>query len=229
MKKIVSLTLMAVLCVSLLVGCGKTVSLDKTELTFTSAGETASLTVEGKGEMVWTSSDEAVATVDANGTVTAVAPGTATITVSAGELSADCTVKCDWQVQVDLAEFYNSLFPDPDNAPAVMDLAEQAEMLDGFYAGLSAIETKQCHVYMPMITAVPFEIALVEVANSADVEAVKAILQSRIDTEVANHFNYPSVTENWTNNSKIVVNGNYIMMIAYSECDAFVDAFNALF
>ena len=42
--------------------------------------------------VTWTSNDESVATVDKNGVVTAVAPGTATITATAEGVSATCTV-----------------------------------------------------------------------------------------------------------------------------------------
>lgn len=42
---------------------------------------------------IWSSSDETVATVSADGTVRAVGPGTATITVTGGELSAQCDVR----------------------------------------------------------------------------------------------------------------------------------------
>lgn len=229
MKKLTALALAVVLAFSL-VACGKSVELDKTELTFTAAGETAQLTAKTKGELTWTSSDEAVATVDQNGLVTAVAPGAATITAAIDEkTTATCTVKCDWEVVIDLAEFYSSLFSDPDNTPAVMDLAADPEMLEAFYPGLADIETAQCMVFMPMITAVPFEIALIQVNDKADIEAVKAILQARIDNEVSNHFNYPAVVENWELNSRIVENGNYIMMVAYEGCEEFVEAFNALF
>ncbi len=42
--------------------------------------------------VTWTSSDEAVATVDATGKVTAVAPGEATVTAACGEAKATCAV-----------------------------------------------------------------------------------------------------------------------------------------
>ncbi len=43
-------------------------------------------------EIAWASDNENVATVDAEGTVTAIAAGTATITATCGELSAECAV-----------------------------------------------------------------------------------------------------------------------------------------
>ena len=110
-----------------------------------------------------------------------------------------------------------------------MNLCEMVEMLDGFYPGLSGLETKQMMVYQPMMNAVVCEIVLVEVVNAADVETVKSICQERIDTQVNGGAWYPESIEGWKNNSRIVVNGNCVMMIAYSECDAVVEAFNGLF
>ena len=43
----------------------------------------------------WSTSDKSIATVDKNGKVTAVAKGTATITVKCGEVSATCTVRVE--------------------------------------------------------------------------------------------------------------------------------------
>lgn len=43
-------------------------------------------------QVTWESSDAAIVTVGADGTVTAVAPGSATVTVRCGEVSASCTV-----------------------------------------------------------------------------------------------------------------------------------------
>ena len=73
------------------------ISLSKSELTLT-AGESASLTAtvtpEGSTDtVVWSSSKTDVATVDATGKVTAVAPGEAIITAKAGTKKATCTVK----------------------------------------------------------------------------------------------------------------------------------------
>ena len=250
MKKILSLAVMAALCISLLTACGKvTVELDKAEHTFTAAGETVTLTAEVKkaDEVKWTSSDEAVATVDANGVVTAVAPGTATITVSAEEVSATCTVKCDWEIQIDLVEFYNTLYNelyplDADGnatgpfATDLMDLEtsgmtaeDAAMMLEMYYPGLAAIETEQMHVYIPGMSFSAFEVVLIELANAGDAEAVKTILQARIDAQAAGGAWYPQAVEGWVNNSRIVTNGKYVMMAVGSDCDKFVDAFNAQF
>jgi uncharacterized protein YjdB len=75
------------------------VKLDKTSLTLT-AGDTATLTATVAPEnatnktVTWKSSDSKVASVDTNGKVTAVAAGTATITVTTadGGKTATCTV-----------------------------------------------------------------------------------------------------------------------------------------
>ena len=73
------------------------VTLDKTSLSLTE-GDSATLTATVKPDnatnktVTWSSSNTAVATVDANGKVTAVKEGSATITAKAGDKSATCTV-----------------------------------------------------------------------------------------------------------------------------------------
>ena len=130
----------------------------------------------------------------------------------------------------DLQAFYESLLSTyGENFPANMNMCEMQDVLDSFYPGLSAIGTKQMMIYQPMMGAVVCEIALVEVANAADVDAVKAIFQSRIDAQVDGGAWYPESIEGWKTNSRIVANGSCVMMIAYSECDAVVSAFNGLF
>ncbi len=247
MKKILSLAVMAALCISLLTACGKTsVELDKAEHTFTAAGETVTLNAETKAdELVWTSSDETVATV-ANGVVTAVAPGTATITVTAGDVSATCTVKCEWEVNVDLVAFYNeiynTLYPlDADGmvtGPFAMDLFDPesgmpeedvAMMLEMYYPGLAAIETEQLHVYIPGMSFSAYEVVLAKLTNASDMDAFKGILQGRVDAQASGGAWYPEAVEGWLNNARIVTNGNYVMLAVGADCDKFVDAFNALF
>lgn len=72
------------------------ISLNKTATTiYTGNTETLIATVEPTDTtdtVVWNSSKESVATVDNTGKVTAVAPGTATITAKAGDKTATCTV-----------------------------------------------------------------------------------------------------------------------------------------
>ena len=73
------------------------VTLNENNLSLT-VGDTTTLTAivtpddATNKTVTWTSSDPSVATVDANGLVTAVAPGTATITATADGVSATCTV-----------------------------------------------------------------------------------------------------------------------------------------
>lgn len=69
-------------------------TLDQTTLSM-NQGETAALTATGAENVLWTSSDPNVATVDDSGTVTAGVPGTATITATTadGSQSAACTVQ----------------------------------------------------------------------------------------------------------------------------------------
>lgn len=73
------------------------VTLDKTELTmnlFDQDKLTATVTPSDAedGEVVWTSTNLEVATVDENGNVSAMKPGTAVITATAGKYSAKCNV-----------------------------------------------------------------------------------------------------------------------------------------
>lgn len=129
---------------------------------------------------------------------------------------------------VDLDAFYQTIFTDPENSPALLPM--EGETLDAFYAGLSAIQLNQTVAYMPMMTAVPCEIVMVECANSSDVDAVKAIFQSRIDAMVSDHMNYPMVIEAWETEAKVVSNGNFVALFVVSGMtDQVVANFNALF
>lgn len=135
----------------------------------------------------YTSSDEAVATVSDDGTVTAVAPGRATITLQYGDLTASCVVRCSWTESAAPSPA-PSTQPDPDpvpsqepEAPAGVDLSDfyttltsnyefpsslsqaSAELMSGYFPGLSDIATEQCLVYINMMSMNMGEIALVQV------------------------------------------------------------------
>ena len=75
----------------------ESITLDKSSLELTE-GETATIIATVKPDnatnktVTWSSSNASVASVDANGTVTAVAEGSATITAKAGDKTATCTV-----------------------------------------------------------------------------------------------------------------------------------------
>ena len=143
-------------------------------------------------------------------------------------LTACGTKPAAGNADVNLESFYQTIFTDPENTPAMGPM--DAEMLEAFYPGLTAVELKQTVAYMPMITAVPCEIVMVECANAADVDAVKAIFEARIEAMVNDHFNYPAVIEAWEKEATVVTNGNYVaMFVINGMTQQAVDGFNAAF
>lgn len=144
-------------------------------------------------------------------------------------LLAGCAGKSGQKpAEVNLEAFYQTIFTDPENTPAMVPM--ETEALDAFYPGLTALELKQTVAYMPMMTAVACEIVMVECAKAADVEAVKTIFQARIDAQVNDNFNYPAVIEAWQKEAKVVANGNYVALIVVNGMtDQVVANFNAAF
>ena len=133
---------------------------------------------------------------------------------------------------VDLAAFCTALTENGEEWPSMAQA--EGEALEALYAGLQDISTEQSLVYMAAITVSSVELALVEVSDSADVQAVKDIFQARVDYQAGADGApggawYPAATEMWKNNSRIVSNGNFVMLVAHDAADAAVDSFNALF
>lgn len=128
----------------------------------------------------------------------------------------------------DLTAYYDSFMESlGENAPMMMDMTD--DLLDSFYPGLTDYELNQCVVKSAAISAVAFEMALVECANEDDVEAVQGILQSRLDSQVNGGAMYPATVEAWQN-GEIITNGNVVALIVAGEDQAdAVTAFNALF
>lgn len=220
--------------------------LSRTDFTLSSAGSKYQLKATGAPDKcTFVSSNPKVATVAEDGTVVAVAPGTATITVTSGTESRTCIVRCNWKTQakpaekpeekpeekpadesVDLKAFYDATIA----AHTFQTLQEfTGDVLETYYPGMGDIDTKQCLVMGTMMSMNNGEFCLVEVTNSADVDTVKGIFQSRIDYMVEGGAWYPAPTELWTNSSRVVSNGNYVMMVVHEDCDTIVDEFNALF
>lgn len=243
----------------------ESLSLNSSDFSLFKAGSAYQLKAESKpekGTYTWTSDNEAVATVSNKGLVTAVAPGTATVTVTDSKtgLSASCIVRCKFEADkpasggsssgsgssssggnsssgsgsvstpnsgsVDLSAFYSTVTSN--HQFGMLSLAD-ANMIKDVYPGLSDVKTNQCLPYINMMTMNSGEIALVEVASSGDVDTVKGVFQDRIDAQVAGGAWYPSAIEAWQNNSRVVSNGSYVMMVVHEDCDAIVNEFNALF
>ena len=128
----------------------------------------------------------------------------------------------------DLQAYYDDLMTSlGDNAPMMMEVTD--DLVESMYPGLSDYTLNQKVLQTAAISAVAFEMALVEVADEADVEAVKGIFQSRIDSQVEGGAMYPATIEAWQN-AEVIVNGNVVALIAAGESQTeAVDAFNALF
>ena len=160
----------------------KSLSLNSSDFSLFKAGAAYQLKAESKpekGTYTWTSDNEAVATVSNKGLVTAVAPGTATVTVTDSKtgLSASCIVRCKFEADkpasgggssssggssasgsgsastpdssVDLSAFYSTVTTN--HQFGMLSLAD-ATMIKDVYPGLSDIKTNQCLPYINMMT-----------------------------------------------------------------------------
>ena len=239
-------------------------TLNRTDFSLFTTGATFRLKAAGVPDgtsVVWSSSNDKVATVGEDGTVTYVSAGSATITATAGDLTATCKVYCKAQeteqpdnggssssgsgsssgsssgsgsssTKVDLAAFHSTVSSSYD-VPGSSEPAD-AQLLDQYFSGLSSVKTEQCLVYLNMLSMNMGEMALVQVSDSADVDTVKSIFQARVDYMSGADGGtpgawYPEPTRLWTENARVVSNGNYVMMIVSEDCDAIVKEFNALF
>lgn len=129
-------------------------------------------------------------------------------------------------VSPDLAAFSQSL-SDGGSLPAVYTLS--AEELESAYPELSKVTMKQCVVQTPMISAVAFELALVEVEKAADAEAVKKAFQARVDYQIDQGAFYPATVEQWKNTARIVTVGSFVLLAVGDGAADIETAFRALF
>ncbi len=148
-----------------------------------------------------------------------------------GDVSSGSSAPVEGQTQVDLQAFYDDTVGKYEFG--MLELADDT-LLEQFYPDLAGISAEQKLIYVCMMSMNNGEFGLVQVADAGDVDAVKAAFQARIDFMVGDGNGpggawYPGPTEMWQNNSRIVSNGNYVMMVVHENCDDIVDEFNALF
>ena len=117
----------------------------------------------------------------------------------------------------DLNTVYEDFIASLDEAPMMMDVTD--DVVETFYPGFSAIEFKQSVLVTAAISAVAYEIAMVECADSADVETVQGIFQSRIDSQVDGGAMYPATAEAWEG-AEILTSGNVVALIVAGQDQA---------
>ena len=117
------------------------------------------------------------------------------------------------EVQVDLEAFMQDTLDSYElgSVEAVGD-----ELTEAFYPGLREIDAVQRVVYMPLITGVVSEYALLQCADRENAEKAAALLQSRVDTQAQGGAWYPESMENWSK-ARVIVKGNYVAMIAAGD------------
>lgn len=209
------------------------------DVTLKFAGETFLLTASNlpaNAAVTYASEDETIAAVAEDGTVTAVVPGTTKVSLHIEEVGGasydfTCIIRCKWSESTgtDLSAYFNDFMASlgEGNAPFMMEMNE--DLMDAYYAGLTAIERKQTVMQMAAMSAVPFEFALVECANASDVETVKGIFQARKDYQVDGGAWYPETIEAWEK-AEIVTSGNIVALISAGDAQqSAVDAFHTAF
>ena len=129
----------------------------------------------------------------------------------------------------DLNQYYEDFMSTlgADNTPAMMDL--EGEFLETFYPGLSDCKTKQLVVKAAAISSVPFEFALVELENAADVQKAEELFQARIDAQVQGGAFYPETIEGWKK-AQVITKGSVVALISAGDSQSSaVEAFEKLF
>lgn len=222
-----------------------------TDVTLQSEGETFTLSAEGVPGIyagAYASADPAVASVDeTTGLVTAVAPGTTTVSMhiecEEGQFDFSCIVRCKWTAaepeqsasggaeRPDLREFFAALQGRYDALDAMMEI--EGELLENYYPGLGDIAAvEEVYIQETMISMANVAVGLVKLSDDAaadDVAAVRDILQSRIDTQAAGGAWYPMSCETWEQ-GVIASASNVVGMFVYPEeaqsmADLFAESF----
>lgn len=221
-------------------------------MTLGHAGETFRLSVwdtngDAPDTCTYTSTYPEVASVDeAGGAVTAVAPGSTTVTVRAvygdEQVEFQCIVRCRWTEEKNDAEKDDAAGgtepsqPDsPASRPALADFVAtlqgsyeglgalspyEGELLENYYPGLSGIAAvEEILVQETKMSTANVAVGLVKLSDDAtleDVLAVQNIFQSRITTQAEGGAWYPASCETWEK-GVITSVSNCVGMFVYPE------------
>lgn len=128
---------------------------------------------------------------------------------------------------VSLKDFYTAAAEKYEMPMGTSELTD-AETIDYIYPGLADVSLKQQALYITMMSLNNGELSMVEVENTADAETVKAIFEKRVQNMVDGGAWYPGPTEIWTNQSRVKVYGNYVLLTVGENCDSIVADFEAL-
>lgn len=168
---------------------------------------------------------------DANtGTDDGVSPEGSEDAGAVGSEGTDIEVDPDMGVTDSVVQLIVSKIAEANPDTFVANMPLDTEMVDAYYEGLSDIAVTDMAVFMPMMSSVVCEIAIVEVVDPADIVAVQAIFQKRIVYQIGDDENpggawYPESIEGWKNYSEVVIEGNYVMLIAWEGKDSAVEIF----
>lgn len=128
----------------------------------------------------------------------------------------------------DLHQFMDTVFPSVTEYEFPSMVLMSDERLIHEYPGLGAIPVKQRLIYTAEMTGVACEFAFVEVENEDDADAVNAIFQERIESQIAGGADYLSTIEQWEKNAKIYVNGRYVILAVHEMSGYMMDDFDLI-
>lgn len=105
----------------------------------------------------------------------------------------------------------------------------EGEMLETYYPGLSALNTKQLIAVAPMMSAVVNEMVFLEAEDEETAIQAEAILQQRLDDQIAGGAWYPESIAAWEK-GEVIREGTFVALIASNERqDEVAKRFRALF
>jgi len=142
------------------------------------------------------------------------------------------------QMQVDLSAFAKTLQEKYEFASYLTEMTPEYEYfeedMERMLPELLELDLEQQVLLVTLISINNGEIDLVQAKNAGDAAKAAEIFQARIDYMVGDGNGpggawYPGPTQLWTNCSRVVTKGNYVMLVCGEDYEQIVEDFNALF